>query len=45
MPKKKAMTSEKASFVKLRGHRDAKEFARLIGLKGDYLNDPKAKKM
>lgn len=44
MHKKKAMTKEKASFVKLQGHRDAKEFAYLIGLEDDYLNDPKAKK-
>jgi len=44
MHKKKAMTSEKASFVKLQGHRDAKYFAKLIGLENDYLNDPKAKK-
>jgi len=44
MHKKKAMTSEKASFVKRQGHRDAKEFARLIGLEDDYSNDPNAKK-
>lgn len=44
MHKKKSMTSEKASFVKTRGHQDAKEFAILIGLSDDYLNDPQAKK-
>ncbi len=44
MTKKKAMTSEKASFVKKQGHLDSKEFAKLIGLGDDYLNDPKAKK-
>ena len=44
MNKKRAMTSEKASFVKRRGHLVSKEFANLIGLKDDYLNDPKAKK-
>lgn len=44
MPKKRAMTSERASFVKRQGHRDAKEFAQLLGLEDDYLNDPKAKK-
>lgn len=44
MPKKKAMSSEKASHVKVQGHLDAKEFAHLIGLRDDYLNDPKAKK-
>ncbi|MFH1613390.1 MAG: hypothetical protein ABIB46_06725 [bacterium] len=44
MSKKRAMTSEKASFVKKQGHLDAKEFAKLIGLNDDYLNDQKAKK-
>jgi len=42
--KKRAMTSQKASFVKKQGHLDAKEFAKLIGLQDDYQNDPKAKK-
>ncbi len=42
--KKRAMTSQKASQVKKDGHRDAKEFAKLIGLEDDYQNDPKAKK-
>jgi len=44
MHKKKAMTSEKASFVKRQGHRVAKEIAHLICLEDDYLNDPKVKK-
>lgn len=44
MAKRRAMSSEKASYVKRKGHLDAKEFAYLIGLKDDYLNDPKAKK-
>jgi hypothetical protein len=32
MPKKKAMTSEKASFVKRKGHADAREFAEVLGI-------------
>ncbi|MBI4721767.1 MAG: hypothetical protein HY769_01995 [Candidatus Stahlbacteria bacterium] len=44
MIKKRAMTSEKASFVKTQGHLNSKEFAKLIGLGDDYLNDPRAKK-
>ncbi len=39
--KKRAMTSQKASYVKKQGHQDAKEFAVLIGLSNDYQNDPK----
>ena len=42
--KKRAMTSQKASYVKKQGHQDAKEFAVLIGLSNDYQNDPRAKK-
>ncbi len=42
--KRKAMTHEKASYVKLQGHRDAKEFALAIGLTEDYNNDLQAKK-
>ena len=41
---KRAMTSQKASYVKRQGHKDALEFALLLGLKKDYQNDPKAKK-
>ncbi|CEG12995.1 hypothetical protein MSIBF_A3060004 [groundwater metagenome] len=44
MGKKRAMTSEQASYVKRQGHSDTKEFAKLIGLSDEYLNDPKAKK-
>ncbi len=44
MGKKRAMTSEQASYVKRQGHSDAKEFAKLIGPSDEYLNDPKAKK-
>jgi len=44
MNKKRAMSSQKARIVKIQGHLDAKIFANLIGLKNDYLNDPKAKK-
>ncbi|RKZ29141.1 hypothetical protein DRQ29_00650, partial [bacterium] len=42
--RKKAMTSEQARNVRKKGHDDAKEFARLIGLPSDYQNDPQAKK-
>ena len=38
------MTSEQARSVRKKGHDDAKEFARLIGLPSDYQNDPQAKK-
>lgn len=41
--KKKAMTSEKASFVKKRGHADAREFAELLGMK-EFKSEPTAKK-
>lgn len=41
---KRAMSSEKARKVRQKGHDDAKEFARLLGLKDDYQNNPKAKK-
>jgi len=44
MVKKKAMTSEKASFVKRRGHADAKEFAELLGIGKEFKSDPTAKK-
>jgi len=43
-PKKKAMTSEKASFVKKRGHTNAREFAELLGIGKEFKRDPKAKK-
>jgi hypothetical protein len=44
MPKKKAMTSEKASFVKKRGHADAREFAEVLGIGKEFKSDPTAKK-
>lgn len=42
--KRRAMTTERARYVRKRGHDDAKEFALLIGLSGDYQNNPQAKK-
>jgi len=44
MPKKKAMTSEKASFVKRKGHEDAREFAEILGIGREFKSDPTAKK-
>lgn len=44
MVKKKAMTSKKASFVKRRGHADAREFAGLLGIGKEFKSDPRAKK-
>ncbi len=44
MVKKKAMSSEKASYVKLKGHQDAKEFAKCLGIGKEFKSDPKAKK-
>jgi hypothetical protein len=44
MPKKKAMTSEKASFVKRKGHADAREFAKVLGIGKEFKSDPTAKK-
>jgi hypothetical protein len=44
MPKKKAMTSEKASFVKRKGHADAREFAEALGIGKEFKSDPTAKK-
>ncbi len=41
---KRSMSSEKASYVKRQGHKDALEFALLLGLKKDYQNDLRAKK-
>ena len=43
-PKKKAMTSEKASFVKRRGHADARKFAEVLGIGKEFKSDPTAKK-
>ena len=42
--KRKAMTAEKARFVRAEGHKDALKFALAIGLERDYQNDVKAKK-
>jgi hypothetical protein len=44
MPKKKAMTSEKASFVKRKGHADTREFAEVLGIGKEFKSDPTAKK-
>ncbi|HPP87982.1 MAG TPA: hypothetical protein PLM75_09005 [bacterium] len=44
MVKKKAMSSEKASFVKKQGHRDAIEFAEILGIGKEYRSEPQAKK-
>lgn len=44
MAKKKAMTSEKASYVKRKGHEDAREFARCLGIGKEYRSEPQAKK-
>jgi len=44
MVKKKAMTSEKASYVKRKGHEDAREFAELLGIGKEYKSEPQAKK-
>ena len=44
MSKKKAMTSEKASYVKRKGHEDAREFAIALGIGKEFRSDPRAKK-
>ena len=44
MVKRKAMTTEKASFVKRRGHADAREFAEVLGIGKEFKSDPTAKK-
>ncbi|MEM4313626.1 MAG: hypothetical protein QXH95_06195 [Thermoplasmata archaeon] len=44
MSKKRAMTSEKASYVKLKGHQDAREFAEAIGIGKEFMSEPQAKK-
>ncbi|BAU23777.1 hypothetical protein THC_1411 [Caldimicrobium thiodismutans] len=44
MAKKKAMTSEKASYVKRKGHADAREFAECLGIGKEYTSEPQAKK-
>jgi len=42
--KKKAMTSQKASFVKRQGHADARQFAEVLGIGKEFKSDPTAKK-
>ncbi len=44
MNKKKAMSSEQAREVRQKGHDDALEFAKIIGLEADYQNNMQAKK-
>lgn len=44
MAKRKAMTSDKARKVRNKGHLDALEFAKEIGIQSDYKNNPIAKK-
>lgn len=39
-----ALQTEEARWVRQRGHEDAREFARAIGLPSDYQNSPTAKK-
>jgi len=36
------MTSEKASFVKRKGHEDAREFAEILGIGREFKSDPTA---
>ncbi len=42
--KKRAMSSKKASRVKIEGHKDAREFARILGIGKEFKHDPRAKK-
>ncbi len=44
MVKKRAMTSAKASYVKRKGHADAREFAKCLGIGKEYKSDLQAKK-
>jgi len=44
MKKKRAMSSEKASYVKRKGHEDAREFAELLGIGKEFKWDPRAKR-
>lgn len=44
MSKKRAMSHKKASYVKLQGHKDAQEFAELLGVGKEFKSDLKAKK-
>lgn len=38
------MSHEKASYVKRKGHADAREFAELLGIGKEYRSEPQAKK-
>jgi len=42
--RKRAMSHEKASYVKRKGHADAQEFAELLGIGKEYKSEPQAKK-
>jgi len=42
--RRRALTSNGARYIRQRGHEDAREFAREIGLPRDYQNNPAAKK-
>jgi len=44
MNKKRAMSSEEASYVKIKGHKDARDFASLLGIGKEYTSEPQAKK-
>jgi len=44
MPKKRAMSSAQASWVKRKGHADAREFAELLGIGKEFRSEPQAKK-
>jgi len=44
MGKKKAMTSAKASYVKRKGHQDAREFGECLGIGKEFKRDLRAKK-
>ncbi len=38
------MSSEKASFVKRKGHEDAQQFSKYLGIGKEYKSNPQAKK-
>ncbi len=44
MNKKRAMSSEEASYVKIKGHKDARDFASLLGIGKEYTSEPQTKK-
>lgn len=44
MPKKRAMTSDKASRVKRQGHLDAIQFAEVLGVGKEFKSEPQAKR-